>query len=168
MIFPLLCSFLLGLSECPKVHFVALRFTCISAHMRRANQCGGGQGGIQSPLPSPSLPTSLPLYSRFPPPLSPLFPPPLSPLPSPSLPAFLPLSPHFPPPLPAPLSPYPRPPCPPPPPPPPPPISRFGENESLCLFHPYMANRLAHHYQLGGSTFIFRDIRSYFKILFTF
>ena len=61
-----------------------------------------------SPLPSPSLPASLPLSPCFPPPLSPRFPPPAS----------LPLSPHFPLPLPRfppPLSPYPRPPCPPPP-----------------------------------------------------
>ena len=69
-----------------------------------------------SPLPSPSIPASLPLSPCFPPPLPPLFPPPLSPLPSPLSPLPSPSLPT------SPLSPASRPlsprtparPCPPP------------------------------------------------------
>ena len=35
-------------------------------------------------------------------------------------------------------------------------------------FNPYMTNGLAHHYQLGESTFMFRGIRSDFEFLFHF
>ena len=45
---------------------------------------------------------------------------------------------------------------------------RTNQLISLGMFNPYMANGLAHHYQLGESTFILRDIRSDFAFLFHF
>ena len=37
-----------------------------------------------------------------------------------------------------------------------------------CLYNPYMMNGLSHSYHLDESTFILRDIRSYFKFLTNF
>ena len=41
-----------------------------------------------------------------------------------------------------------------------------GLEQEILQFNPFLMNGFSHHYHLGVSTFILRDIRSDFKILF--
>ena len=81
---------------------ITVKLICAFVHRQKiwfSHNVVGVDRGVSNPrFFSPSLPASLPLYPRFPPPLSLLPSPYLSPLPSPSLPSSL-LSPCFPPPL---------------------------------------------------------------------